>query len=267
MRICLLLLIVTVTMTSQAWAQSFYIGGQLGGGTSLLSPSSIVTDGYLFLDARGFAGANLTDGPSMFGIEVSLGGDLKQNVFFTSRDTATNSFPVLLSTQFGHPGPSFPTSGVIPGPEWTGGFSTRDYRTTRSLQRLASGIVSARIGHQMDDLLIYGRVGGGITLVEITSISDDSRTVWCRAYSTEWHMRPDGFDTYATDCLDPRAGVVTSSTTHHPSALLSVGIGVEKSWGQIFGRLEAEMTHVFLDGGGIRGFTDYGVSAGFGFRF
>lgn len=147
--------------------------------------------------------------------------------------------------------------------------SATDYRET--LSRPFSLDLSFRAGIIFDEWLIFGRAGAGIEQTKLVSVSDQSGTATClqptitNVPATRFGIN--GFDQVATACGGGiQSGTVTTTLTQSISPIMVVGAGVEKNFGNVFARLEAELTAHFPPNGYQ---TYYSPAANFavGYRF
>lgn len=151
-----------------------------------------------------FGGFNFTSGPFLLGIEGRVRSDLRSSI---------NS--AWLYT-------SHPTEAM-----------------TLKLREQFSASVSARLGRQFGDVLLYGRAGLGLT-----------------------HYKIDGeFKIY-----DEANRIISASSTNRDTvALVNAGVGVEYHFDHFFTRAEAEIREANWGPGFPT--TQYGANLGFGVRF
>lgn len=95
------------------------------------------------------------------------------------------------------------------------------------IERQAQFDLVARGGIVIDDWLAFGKLGGGIEQVHRASVSDYRHTTFCSDFP------------WCTIIL-PLGSYVSSRTLWYGYAL--AGLGVERNFGNLFARLEAEVT-------------------------
>lgn len=214
-----------------------------------------------------FGGYNMFAGNVMFGGEVELAhGFGTHDLGGSWSERSSRSLPYVLSQGASTGAANFHTVT-------DGGALEIETHHYNSLQAVAVPTVSARIGYQMDQVLFYGRVGGGIAVLNRIRGTDDSRSTYCNEFLT--HTVDDGTDrtTSVVDCLSPYEGESSAEIDTHFAPVLTLGAGAEYHFDQMFVRAEGRMTHYFLgdeltaqtpDAGGL---TTWQIGLGAGVRF
>jgi hypothetical protein len=130
------------------------------------------------------------------------------------------------------------TNGIIPYPIDIQSTNT----ITSKIERNESFDVSTRLGGIIQDtLLLYGRLGGGAEFVKVTQVNDLSGTRTCNN-PTAIVVSPNAYtqNLYATGCGSITNGPVIVQTTNAIAPFVTLGLGVEKNFGNFFARAEGE---------------------------
>lgn len=251
----------------------FYLGGTLLKGTS----SSIQTWENNGLDPEiddfrpnspqvgAFGGYNFIDGSTLFGLEF----DVRTDTTKEKQDANLSKYEAIYPQQYGYGsgglGHSFYSS-------YEGGLSRSDRRQSYSYEETFSPTLSARVGHQINNVLLFARAGAGGALISEKITDDDSGSVYCGQTQTFTAYDQFGnFKNYMVGCSNPYAGKVQvkERDSFRPTATLA--LGAEYHFEKMFARVEGELRHIFLDDKLLLspsdGATRYAISTSIGFRF
>ena len=274
---------VNATTPKQRDLSGFYLGALVGfGGSSKIDrPSYEYGYGYSHRDFDGFransptigitGGYNSFSGNTLFGVQLDITGDLTEKKRSFDHQEYSYDFP----RAGGWGWSSWPHGkpvGSVDTFENSGGVKKSAARSFYRFQEKIAPTVSVRFGHQIDNFLIYGRVGAGLSRIKETFGRDDSNSIYCSSTTMETsYTSPYAYEGRYAACNNPYNGSITSTsrTVTRPTATLAVGS--EYHFDRYFTRLEGEMRHTFLDEqldfSPSNGLTQYKVTTGIGIRF
>lgn len=275
-----LLLAVHAHAADKTDFSGFYVGG-----TALFGSSTRIQggeDGWLrhripdIEDFRpkpaqlgGFGGYNIVDGKMMYGFELDFRSDLARARRNSTNPIYEKHYPQAYVWGSGGGGPAGGGSLYY---MFDGGISKQDYKERYEYQETFAPTASFRIGRQIDNVLLYARLGAGGSLISEKFTSDDTSSTYCTNETSRYDWTPTGqFTGYITGCLNPYAGKkdTKSKSTFLPTATFA--IGAEYHFDSVFTRLEGELRHTFLNENLMfspsDGATRYAISASIGYRF
>jgi len=149
-----------------------------------------------------------------------------------------------------------------------------DLTSEYSVREVASPDLSIRFGRQFDKMLLYIKLGGGVSWVEETRVIDDTSSVYCTSrvfystlYEAAWFAREDS----ASPCLASTGGTYTSKTSTRVMPAVLAGVGAEYHWEKMFVRGEAELRAVidneldFQPASSTSSYVRFGLGVGYKF--
>ena len=263
----------------------FYVGATFGFGSSTDIEHRVSTSGYPnyygytnFDSFRANAptigvtgGYNAFAGSSLFGIQLDITGD----VIDKKRSYDHYAYSSDLPRYSGSGWSSWPHGkpvGSVDHYEYSGGVKASAASSFYRYREQIAPTISARFGHQFDNMLLYGRVGVGVARIKETFGYDDSKSVYCGSTTYENRYITD-YETeqWAIACNNSYNGDITTSSRTITRPTATFAIGGEYHFDQYFVRLEGEMKHTFLDRklnfSADTGLTQYKITTGIGIRF
>lgn len=120
-----------------------------------------------------------------------------------------------------------------------------NFRSEYSIREVASPDLSVRFGRQFGNVLLFMKLGGGVSVVEETRTFDDSGSTYCNLrYLYRDSYAGGGFQDYPSPCLAVSSGLRTSQTSTRVLPTVLAGVGAEYHWERMFVRGEAELRAV-----------------------
>jgi hypothetical protein len=139
------------------------------------------------------------------------------------------------------------------------------------IERTAAFDASFRVGADAGGVLLFGRLGAGAEAIRATRTTDTRATVTCNnPVSVVVPTGPDSGNAYVVGCGSLTGGTVTTTVANTIQPYMTVGLDVEKNFGQFFARVEGEILTHFMPVGftGTNGvYYTTQVTAGLGYRF
>lgn len=141
------------------------------------------------------------------------------------------------------------------------------------VKRPFSGDVSLRAGVAIDDWLIYGRTGLGIELSKTIQTSDSRGVTTCQSPVVTGVPRGPvvpgfgSYDYYVTGCGAVVSGAATISTATAWSPTVTLAGGIEKNFGPMFARVEAELMLHFPALTATQVYYSPSINLALGYRF
>lgn len=237
-----------------------------GGGSGIYSSSSDPSLQLATGALGGFAGYNFIDGATLFGVEASIDRKLQPSVMGES----WFSYDQPIGSVWGWSSTCVGCSQYPPGTSFfdqMGGTLRSRQHYYVELEETATPVLSVRFGRQIGNALIYGRLGAGAMIYDLTSVDDRSGSISCAST----RMRADTFvglyslTTFSTaGCNLPYepASTRTVIADNEIAPVLQLGLGGEYWFDRAFVRGEALMTGTFF--GSNLGFTEQTVFSGTG---
>lgn len=274
---------VSATTPKQMDLSGFYLGATVGlGSSSKIDRADYgyvngISNGYSDFDAfransptvGASVGYNAFSGSTLFGIQLDVTGDLASEKQSYSHPTYTLDYENQFGWSSGYHGQR---PATIVEYENTGVTKRSEASSFYKYQEKIAPTLSFRFGHQLDNLVVYGRVGGGIARIKETFGYDNTKSVYCGTTTNEIRYITETYAEYwTTACNNPYNGSITSTsrTVTRPTATLA--LGSEYHFDRYFTRLEGEIRHTFLDEkldfSPSSGLTQYKVTTGIGIRF
>lgn len=216
------------------------------------------------------AGYNAFSGASLFGIQIDVEGDLRAKKWSYDDFVNETSLPHKRSWSSGW------EHGQLVGSTMTheedGGRIHSESVQRYKYKEQISPTLSARVGHQFDNILLYGRFGAGLTRIKETRTYDDTRSTYCSTSTIESRYPTSiSAEEWMIACNNPYNGGSYSSTRTITRPTATIAIGAEYHFDRYFTRLEGEMKHIFLDRklnfSTNTGLTQYKIVTGIGLRF
>lgn len=136
--------------------------------------------------------------------------------------------------------------------------TTTDTRYSYSLEEIASPDIVLRLGRRIDNLLLFAKIGGGVSLIEERETFDDTRTTYCTVQQFRSVITgPSGsFERFNEGCVQFTHGVAgtRSETKLVPTVIL--GVGGEYHWDKYFLRGEVEFRYLVGEVSDLKQSTD-----------
>lgn len=260
-------IISAVLACAPACAQEFspeFYAGVLGGlaptygREALHSPSDSAA-----ISAGAFAGVNFTSDAMIYGLEIAAASDFGKTTvqeFYQPNTIAPMPQLVGISTCTGC---TF-TPGVVTRYENQGGQLSNEALSYLYVETLARPSLVGRVGMSAGDWTIYGKAGLGVTYQKQTSVTDNRGIVNCESTRYETHFEGvSGGEstqrTFATECVNPTSGQLTSTVSDTWTPVVVGGLGAEYEIQRYFVRGEVEMTHVLYGGSTVRAHAGLGI--------
>lgn len=215
-----------------------------------------------------FVGRNFYIDGTLIGVEAAVGFSPKATSDPNGREIFSRNYDEPFAWQSGW----YQPPGTVRYYENEGGTERYSRKLSYSYQNRATPTISARMGKQIGDWLLFGKVGAGVAFIKETITQDDSDSVYCgrtrqrQVWEAGAHSK-----TYYDACINPYSGAVTKETNTFVAPVGVFGAGVEKHFARSFVRLEGEIQHVFSKGRfeliGDEDLTTVSAKIGFGVRF
>lgn len=220
------------------------------------------------LSGGAFVGRNFYIDGTVVGVEAAVGFSPKATSEPNGRETYAADYTQPWGWHWGW----YEPPGTVKYYEYEGGVERISRKLSYSYQNRATPTISARMGKQIGDWLLFGKVGAGVAFIKETITQDDSNSVYCgrmrqrQVWEAGAHSK-----TYFDACINPYNGAVTKETNTFIAPVGVFGAGVEKHFARSFVRLEGEIQHVFSKGRfeliGDEDLTTVSAKIGFGIRF
>jgi hypothetical protein len=210
-------------------------------------------------------GYNASSGPLLIGFEARA-----QYAFGRDGGSRNSTFGQSLPAWIGSCGPSCLPNSIVPS-----AFALTSQSTySEVVERPFIGDISMRAGVVFDDWLVYGRAGVGAEYSRMTSTSDNRGVVTCNVPVVTGIPRgsvgPGGagtYDYYVTGCGSTTSGASTATTTDRFTPTVTLAGGIEKNFGQMFARAEAELLVHFPALTATQVYYSPAVNLAVGYRF
>lgn len=253
---------LTVALLAVSAPASAHDWGGFYAGAFANFESGFTTDFNNTFAAGVFGGYNFHSG-LVFGIEGSAStfrnpveSQLVSRLYI---DQSTFPFPTISTTVPPNWPPPFTDDPIE---DWTYILDLRE-RTELSVDHQA--LFHFRVGAPIDNLLLYGKVGGGVSSVTLTEIRDDTNSIYCESAPTRVVSdRPDSYRQEVIGCEGRYRGGETRDSATQTRPTMAIALGGEYAFEQFFGRIETGFAHTFYDAGGI---SQYHLTIGFGVSF
>lgn len=215
-----------------------------------------------------FVGRNFYIDGTVIGVEAAVGFSPKATSEPNGRETFKADYTQSWGSHFGW----YEPPGTVKYFEYEGGVDRLSKKLSYSYQNRATPTISARMGKQIGEWLLFGKVGAGVAFIKETVTQDDSESVYCSSVRDRYVWREGSrFESYRDACINPYSGAVTKETNTFVAPVGVFGAGVEKHFARSFVRLEGEIQHVFSKGRfeliGDEDLTTVSAKIGFGVRF